>query len=375
MPEKIAAPPQVDFRASKLAAAGKAEAAEVETQEPVAEVEEQEEEVAGAHQEPEGGEEPEPSEAEAAAQEAAEAALNGGKPKKPAAEKKTWKGKIKTKSKGADGKEVDAEEEVEIEEEELANIVSKRRSLDRAAFERFEHASDLEKKAAAREKQLKEDPFSVLRELGHDTIQASIAHLKQLTDFASLPPEQKAQIQLTQEREAFEAEKQQLADQKATQDREVKKTAYREHVLRELPAAMDQRGLVKHPLILNMLNEIGTAQMMTTRAEYPDFNYAAEETEALLREASAAWLDNLAAKNPAALMKALSPAVIKAVKAQALASAMKNPTRIAAPGTSSSAPRTPGKPPRTDPKTQLNPQEWRQRLQAQTARTERRGGG
>lgn len=353
------------FRAGLMAAAEGKKDPPADQPEPKAEeapVEEVEQPPEGEEREVEEEEEEEvePS-AEDEVAKAAAAALAKGKPP----EKKVWKGKIKNKVKGADGKETVEEEEVEVDEEELALIVARRRSLDRAAFSWSEKLAESEKKLLAREQALKDDPFAVMREAGHDPFRASLAYLKNQVDMASMSPEQQQQMALQLEREAVAKEREQLDSEKAKEKRETQKTAYRERVLRELPVAMDKRGLMKHPLVMSLINEIGTAQMFAERADFPDLDRAADETESLLQETTAAWLGNLAEKNPAALLKALPPAVIKAIRSQALVSAQKNPTRPApAIGTSPSAPRQPVRPRREPQSTQTNPQEWRRRMQA-----------
>lgn len=340
---------------AKPAPAAKPKAAPPVEEERAPEMQEEEVELAGDEEPLQGA----PDEAV----EAADKAL--GKNKEP--EKKTWKGKFKDKD--ASGKEI--EEEVEVPEEEVARMLSKRRSLDRAAFGWSQKLAESEKKLAEYEKRLADDPWAVLSEKGKDPFQTALSFLKQQVDYASLPPEEKARLQIQFERQQLDDQKAEHQRQLDDADRATKKKSYQEHILRELPAAMDKRGLVKHPLVMSLLNDIGTAQMLQTRSEYPDLEYAAEETEAMLQEASAAWLGNLAEKNPEALIKALPPAVLKAIQAHTLASARKNPTRPAAIGTSPSAPRAPSeKTPRGEPKpaSYKTPQEWRQSLIANAHR-------
>lgn len=132
-------------------------------------------------------------------------------------------------------------QELEVGEDEVV----KNYQLRKASDERFRKAAELEKAARAREEKLKQDPWSVLKELGLDPDEAAEQRLLKKLEWEMMSPEQRRLRELEAERNKLDSELKSERERKLNEQKEQFRTQAAQEIDDEIFAAIQEAGVSK----------------------------------------------------------------------------------------------------------------------------------
>ena len=129
------------------------------------------------------------------------------------------------------------------------------------ADQKFQEASKMRKQMEAFAKMMQENPYEALRRLGHDPDKIAESHMERRLEEMAKSPEQIEREKLQKELEEIRAEKQELEERRAAEQRRAAQDQYSQKLDVDITTALESSTLPKSPLVLKRVAEYLMAGM------------------------------------------------------------------------------------------------------------------